>query len=77
MTLSEAVLVIILGAIAIGAVLFPLLVGRERYEDGAALDADIRRYRAALEADTVCGRCKHANPADARFCANCGRALDD
>lgn len=73
----EILLIVILGVIALGAVAYPLLVGRARYEDAAELEADIRRYREALAAGTVCPRCRHPNPADASFCAECGRALED
>lgn len=75
--MSEAILIVILGVIALGAVAYPLLVGRERYGDAAELEADIRRYREALAAGTVCPRCSHANPADALYCAECGRALGE
>ena len=43
--------------------------------DDAALERRIAEYRAALEAHTVCSRCLRANPTDARFCADCGQAL--
>ena len=75
--MSELVLILILGVIAVGAVAYPLLVGRARYADAGDLETDIQRYREALVADTVCPRCRHANAPDARFCAECGRALDD
>ena len=75
--MQETLLVVILGVIALAAVAYPVLVGRERYTDPDALESDIRRYREALEAGTVCGRCRHANPPDARFCAECGRDLDE
>lgn len=75
--MAETILIAILGIIALGAVAYPVLVGRERYADAAELEADIRRYREALAADTVCSRCRHPNPPDARFCADCGRELDD
>lgn len=75
--MSEILMIVILGVIALGAVAYPLLVGRERYADAAELEADIRRYREALAAGTVCPRCRHPNPGDARFCAECGRALDE
>ena len=74
--MSEVILIVILGVIAVGAVAYPLLVGRRRYADAGALEADIERYREALAADTVCPRCRHANPPDARFCAECGRELE-
>lgn len=74
--MSELILILILGLVALGAVAYPLLVGRERYPDAETLDADIRRYREALDAGTVCTRCRHPNAPDARFCAECGRELD-
>lgn len=75
--MSEIIMVLILGVIAFGAVAYPLLVGRARYDDAAELDADIQRYRSALAAGTVCPRCRSPNSPEARFCAECGRALDD
>ena len=75
--MQETILIAILGVIALAAVAYPVLVGRERYAEVDALETDIRRYREALEAGTVCGRCKHANPPDARYCAECGRELDE
>lgn len=75
--MSELILILILGVIALGAVAYPLLVGRARYVDPADLEADVRRYREALGAGTVCARCRHANPPDALYCAECGRALED
>ena len=64
-----------LGFIVVAAVAFPLLAGRARYSDATTLDADVERYRQALAAGTVCARCRFANPAGSRFCAECGRAL--
>lgn len=75
--MTEALLIGVLAVIAVGAVLYPVLVGRERYADAGELEADIRRYREAVQAGTVCGRCRQANPADARYCGECGHALDD
>lgn len=75
--MSETILIVILGVIALGAVAYPLLVGRARYADAADLEADIRRYREAVEAGTVCDRCRAANPPDARYCAECGHELRD
>ena len=46
-----------------------------RYEDAAELDADVARYREALTAGTVCGRCRSPNTAGSRFCAECGARL--
>jgi len=75
--MQEVILVVILGVIALGAVAYPILVGRERYADAGELEADIRRYREALEAGTVCSRCKQANLPDARYCAECGSPLGE
>lgn len=75
--MSEYLLVIILGIIAVGAVAFPLLVGRERYADQADLDADVARYREADLAGTICGRCRQASPPGSRFCVECGRSLEE
>ena len=35
----------------------------------------ISDYRAALKADTVCDKCLRDNPANARYCAECGNLL--
>ncbi len=75
--MQETILIVILGVVALGAVAYPVLVGWERFSDAAELESEIRRYREALEAGTVCDRCKNANPADARFCAECGEPLAD
>jgi hypothetical protein len=73
--MTEYLVVVILGLIAIGAVAFPLLAGIARYPDEAALDADVRRYREAVAAGTVCAHCRAANPPGSRFCTECGRSL--
>ena len=73
--MSEYLLVAVLVVIALGAVAFPLLVGRHSYDDARELDADLHRYREALDAGTVCERCREANRAGSRFCARCGREL--
>lgn len=46
-------------------------------EDVAAdeLEQEVQRYRAAVRADTVCGKCGQANPADSAFCFECGERL--
>lgn len=75
MPLSEYLLVVVLALIAIGAVAFPVLVGRERYPDSASLDADVQRYREALRAGTLCGQCQEANAPDSVFCRECGAGL--
>lgn len=71
---------ILVGAVvgALALVMLPLM-RRRRAESGAADDAsletEIRQYRAALRAGTLCRRCGRANRDGARFCADCGRAL--
>jgi hypothetical protein len=39
------------------------------------LELEVQRYRAALRAGTVCNKCGQANPADSRFCFDCGAPL--
>jgi hypothetical protein len=39
------------------------------------IELEVQRYRAALRAGTLCGRCGQANPADSRFCFDCGAQL--
>ena len=73
--MTETLLIVALGVIVVAAVAYPLIAGRARYEDVAELDADLARYREALTAGTVCGRCRSPNTAGSRFCAECGRAL--
>ncbi len=74
--MSDYLIVLVLTAIALGAIAFPLLVGRHRYSDTAELDADVERYRSALLHGTVCARCRHANPPESDFCGECGGPLD-
>jgi hypothetical protein len=74
--MTEYLIVAIVGLVAVGAVAYPFLAGTARYEDAAELDADIRRYREAVAADTVCSRCRAANSPGSRFCTECGRALE-
>lgn len=74
--MSEALLIVALGLIVAAVVAYPLIAGRPRYDDAAALEAEVARYREALAAGTVCARCRAANPADSRYCAECGRALE-
>lgn len=73
--MSEYLVIIVLGAIALGAVAYPLLVGHARYDDEAELDADVDRYRVALEAGTLCPRCRSASSPGSRFCSECGTEL--
>ncbi len=49
----------------------------ESQADGAALEAEIARARAGLEAGTVCGTCGRQNAEGSRFCANCGQRLQE
>ena len=85
----ELLVVLLIAGGAVAAVLVPLLrrgpahdpeldgevaaapVRRDREE----IEVQVRRYRAALQAGTVCRRCGRANPAGSRFCAECGRRL--
>lgn len=39
------------------------------------LENEVARYREAIKAGTLCSRCGEANPVDARFCRDCGKAL--
>lgn len=70
--MSEWLVVVALGIIVVTAVAFPLVAGRARYRDAAALEADVERYRQALAGGTVCPRCRFANPPGSRYCAECG-----
>lgn len=74
--MSEAVLVAALGLIAVAAVAYPLIAGGARYEDADALDTDVERYRQALDAGTLCARCRLANREGSRYCGECGRPLE-
>lgn len=73
--MSEALLIVALGLIALAAVAYPLIAGNARYDDPADLDADLARYREAVAAGTVCPRCRLANGAGSRYCGECGQAL--
>ncbi|HSJ16445.1 MAG TPA: zinc ribbon domain-containing protein [Longimicrobiales bacterium] len=42
---------------------------------GSELELEIARYREAIQAGTLCGRCGSANGTDARFCLDCGAKL--
>lgn len=79
------VLLIVLGAV--GLVATPLLRTRKTavahampvipLGDDDAIDAAVARYRDAIRAGTLCGRCRFANPEGSRFCADCGAALSE
>jgi hypothetical protein len=88
-TIEIAVLVIIGAATAV-AVLQPLLrppaMGEVDFEGVPAspearaqalgsLEPELARYRDAVRAGTVCGRCGEANPEDSQFCSECGRPV--
>jgi hypothetical protein len=40
-----------------------------------ALEVEVLRFREALVTGTLCGRCGEANPADAKYCSDCGKPL--
>lgn len=78
-------MVVIVGIAAFAAVLAPIVRGRGddvasmEFERGPlddhAVNAAVERYRAALRANTLCPRCLRANPAESRYCADCGKGL--
>jgi hypothetical protein len=39
------------------------------------VEREIMRYREAVRAGTVCGRCRAANREGSRFCSDCGQPL--
>jgi hypothetical protein len=39
------------------------------------IEREVRRYRTALRAGTLCTECGQANPASSAFCYECGRRL--
>ncbi|MGH7447274.1 MAG: hypothetical protein ACRELT_06920 [Longimicrobiales bacterium] len=43
--------------------------------DGDAVEFEVLRYRAAVRAGTVCGKCGQANPAGSAYCFECGARL--
>lgn len=51
-------------------VLLVLLIG-----GGCVLIRSAMRRGAAAASSVACPSCRHANPADARFCAHCGAAM--
>lgn len=80
---------IVLGLIVAGFVLVPFDRGRRvvAYDwDGTGvpalkddrrddLEIEVRFYREALKAGTLCARCGTANGAGSRFCGECGKPL--
>lgn len=39
------------------------------------LDEEVRQYREAIKAGTLCDYCLRANPPGSRYCEECGRSL--
>lgn len=39
------------------------------------IEAEVRRYREAVRAGTVCRKCGQANPPDSAYCFECGARL--
>lgn len=39
------------------------------------IEQEVLRYREAVRADTVCGKCGQANPPDSAYCFECGARL--
>jgi uncharacterized OB-fold protein len=76
--MMELAIVITLAVIAFGALMIPLLKGRGAPTDAmsdAPIEEQVRRYREAVRADTICRRCGQANPPASRYCFECGRQL--
>lgn len=73
--MAETLLIVALGVVVLAAVAYPVLAGRPRFEDEAALAAEVGRYREALAAGTVCPRCRLPNRPGSRYCGECGRRL--
>lgn len=75
----QIVIVLVIAAVAVGVVLFPLLRKNEMHAGGRVseevLNEETRQYRNALKADTLCERCLYANPPKSRYCADCGTTL--
>lgn len=82
----ELVVVVLLIALAVGAVLWPLLrrdasapdpadVASAEGMSMAEIERQVARYREALRSNTVCPKCAQANPPGSRFCSDCGRRL--
>lgn len=78
----EFIVILLIGAVGAGFVLAPVFRARRAPAAGvpvlldeAAIDREVERYREAVRAGTVCGRCRFANPAGSRYCADCGKPL--
>lgn len=77
---------ILIALAAVGFVVAPLMRGDTREDaaattnvarsDAASIEREVRRYRAALRAGTVCTRCAQANPEGSRYCYECGRRIE-
>lgn len=72
----------LIAAVGVGFVMAPLFRSRRAKTAGAPaefdeawLDGEVERYREAVRAGTVCGRCRFANPPGSRYCADCGTRL--
>jgi hypothetical protein len=82
----EILIALLMATTAVAAVLLPF-VDRARaaratgdaaaVPDDELIEAEIARYREALRAGTVCEHCTFANPPGSRFCADCGRRLEE
>ncbi|HKJ93346.1 MAG TPA: hypothetical protein VJ957_09260 [Longimicrobiales bacterium] len=71
-----AILIIgLLVALAVAAVVIPLVRPAPGTMDEASLEAELERYRKALRADTICDQCLEANEAGSHYCARCGAPL--
>ena len=76
----EIFIVIAIAAVAVAAAIMPLV---RRGADAAArepaeppdLAHEVRAYRAALRAGTLCERCGRANVEGSRYCMECGARL--
>jgi ribosomal protein L40E len=53
----------------------PTAVAGARVSGDDALEAEVRRYRDAVRAGTVCRKCGQANPGNSAFCFECGARL--
>lgn len=74
----EAAIIITLALVAFALIIVPIVRGAGGATDSMSLEPveqQIERYRTALRADTLCGKCGQANPAASRYCYDCGRPL--
>ncbi|HSH44284.1 MAG TPA: zinc ribbon domain-containing protein [Longimicrobiales bacterium] len=75
--MAETLMLVALGFIALAAVMYPVVVGRDRFDSREELDAALERYRTATSAGTICRRCRFPNPEGSRFCAECGTPVEE